>query len=40
MLSDNGWAFSGKLAGSVVLAEKNLLALGVKPITSRPYHPA
>jgi transposase InsO family protein len=39
LLSDNGLAFSGKRIGSVVLVEKNLLALGIKPITSRPYHP-
>jgi transposase InsO family protein len=38
-LSDNGVNFSGKLRGFEVVFEKNLRAAGVKPITSRPYHP-
>jgi transposase InsO family protein len=39
LLSDNSLAFSGKLHNQIVLVEKNLIALGIKPITSRPYHP-
>jgi transposase InsO family protein len=39
LLSDNGLAFSGSRMGFTVLFENNLRALGVKPITSRPYHP-
>jgi transposase-like protein len=39
LLSDNSLAFSGKAHGRIVLVEKNLLALGIKPITSRPLHP-
>jgi transposase InsO family protein len=39
LLSDNSLAFSGKLHHQIVLVEKNLIALGIKPITSRPYHP-
>ena len=39
LLSDNSLAFSGKLHHRIVLVEKNLIALGIKPITSRPYHP-
>jgi transposase InsO family protein len=39
LLSDNSLAFSGKLHNTIVLVEKNLIALGIKPITSRPYHP-
>jgi transposase InsO family protein len=39
LLSDNGLAFSGKRMGFSVLFETNLRAIGVKPITSRPYHP-
>lgn len=39
MLSDNGIAFSGARRGRIVDFETNLRALGVKPITSRPYHP-
>lgn len=39
LLSDNGLAFTGKRVGKVVLVEKHLHALGVKTITSRPYHP-
>jgi transposase InsO family protein len=38
LLSDNSLAFSGKLHNQIVLVEKNLIALGIKPITSRPYH--
>lgn len=38
-LSDNGVNFSGKLRGFEVVFEKNLRLAGVKPITSRPYHP-
>jgi transposase InsO family protein len=39
LLSDNSLAFSGKLHNRIVLTEKNLIALGIKPITSSPYHP-
>jgi transposase InsO family protein len=39
LLSDNGLAFTGKRMGFTVLFETNLRLLGVKPITSRPYHP-
>jgi transposase InsO family protein len=40
VLSDNGVAFSGKRRGWPPVAfEANLAALGVRPITSRPYHP-
>jgi len=39
MLSDNGLAFSGKLHQTMVMMEKNLVTLGIKPITSRPWHP-
>jgi transposase InsO family protein len=39
LLSDNSLAFSGKRHNMIVLAEKNLMALGIKPITSRPGHP-
>ena len=38
-LSDNGLAFSGKLRGFEVNFERNLRALGVRPITARPFHP-
>ena len=38
-LSDNGLNFSGKLRGFEVGFEINLRAAGVKPITSRPFHP-
>ena len=34
LLSDNSLAFSGKLHHRIVLVEKNLTALGIKPITS------
>lgn len=39
VLSDNGAAFSGARRGAVVAFEVNLRALGIRPITSRPYHP-
>lgn len=39
VLSDNGAAFSGARRGAVVAFEANLRALGIRPITSRPYHP-
>ena len=39
LLSDNSLAFSGKLHNKIVLVEKNLFALGIQPITSRPHHP-
>ncbi|MFQ5968574.1 MAG: IS481 family transposase [Acidimicrobiia bacterium] len=39
LLSDNDLAFSGKIRGHQVAFEKNLRALGVKPITSTPRHP-
>jgi transposase InsO family protein len=38
-LSDNGLNFSGRLRGCEVGFEINLRAAGVRPITSRPYHP-
>lgn len=38
-LSDNGLIFSGRLRGFEVFFELQLRAAGVKPITSRPYHP-
>ena len=38
-LSDNGLNFSGRLRGFEVDFEINLRAGGVRPITSRPYHP-
>jgi transposase InsO family protein len=38
-LSDNGVNFSGRLRGFEVAFEINLRAAGVRPITSRPYHP-
>ena len=38
-LSDNGLAFSGKLRGFEVAFERNLRELGVRAVTSRPYHP-
>lgn len=38
-LSDNGLNFSGRLRGHEVAFEINLRAAGVRPITSRPYHP-
>ena len=39
LLSDNSLAFSGKLHHTIVLVEKNLIRLGIKPITARPHHP-
>lgn len=39
LLSDNGLAFSGKRIGTEVLMERNLIKLGARPVTSRPYHP-
>lgn len=38
-LSDNGLNFSGRLRGFEVAFEINLRAAGVRPITSRPFHP-
>lgn len=38
-LSDNGLNFSGRLRGFEVAFEINLRAVGVRPITSRGYHP-
>lgn len=38
-LSDNGLSFSGKLRGFEVAFEANLRDAGVRPVTSRPYHP-
>ena len=38
-LSDNGLAFSGRLRGVEVVFEANLRRAGIRPITSRPYHP-
>ena len=35
----NGLAFTGKFRGFEVAFETNLRALGITPITSRPYHP-
>jgi hypothetical protein len=39
LLSDNSLAFNGSRHGVVVLVERNLRALGVRPITCRPHHP-
>ena len=39
VLSDNGTAFTGKSRGFATPFETNLRALGIRPITSRPYHP-
>lgn len=39
VLSDNSLAFNGSRRHQLVLVEKNLRALGIKPITSRPGHP-
>ena len=39
LLSDNSLAFTGKRHNVVVLLEKNLARLGIKTITSRPWHP-
>ena len=38
-LSDNGLNFSGRLRGYEVVFEVNLRAAGVRPITSKPFHP-
>lgn len=38
-LSDNGLCFSGKLRGYEVGFEARLRSVGVRPKTSRPYHP-
>ena len=38
-LSDNGLNFSGRLRGYEVAFEINLRAAGVRPITSKPFHP-
>lgn len=38
-LSDNGLCFSGKLRGVEVFFEAKLRDAGVRPITSRPWHP-
>lgn len=38
-LSDNGMCFSGKLRHVEVFFEAQLRDAGVRPITSRPYHP-
>ena len=32
-------AFTGKAYNKIVLVERNLMALGIKPITARPHHP-
>lgn len=39
VLSDNGLAFTGRRVGKRVLFEKNLAALGIKLINSRPCNP-
>jgi transposase InsO family protein len=39
VLSDNGLCFSGKLRGFEVLFEAELRDAGIRPFTSRPYHP-
>jgi transposase InsO family protein len=39
LLSDNGTCFTGRLRGTEVDFERRIKALGVTPITSRPYHP-
>src|SRR3712207_2676815 len=39
LLSDNSLAFTGRRIGQVVLVETNLIALGIKPIYSKPRHP-
>lgn len=39
VLSDNGLCFSGKLKGFEVVFEAKLRDAGVRPITSRPFHP-
>jgi transposase InsO family protein len=39
VLSDNSLAFTGRKLGNVVLFEKNLITLGIKPIWTSPRHP-
>jgi len=39
VLSDNGLCFSGKLRQFEVAFEANLRDAGIRPITSRPFHP-
>jgi transposase InsO family protein len=39
LLSDNGWAFTAKRHGAETDFERSLRALGVKTVTSSPYHP-
>ena len=39
VLSDNSLAFTGRKLGSVVLIEKNLISLGIKPILNSSRHP-
>ena len=39
LLSDNSLAFTGRRINTVVLAERNLIRLGIKPIHSSPNHP-
>jgi transposase InsO family protein len=39
LLSDNSLAFNGSHRRTVVDVERNLCALGVRPVASRPYHP-
>jgi transposase InsO family protein len=39
VLSDNGLCFSGKLRGFEVVFEAKLRDAGVRPFTSRPFHP-
>jgi transposase InsO family protein len=39
LLSDNALAFNGSRRGRLVDVERNLRALGIRPIASRPYHP-
>jgi transposase InsO family protein len=39
LLSDNALAFNGSRRQRVVDVERNLRALGVRPVASRPYHP-
>lgn len=39
LLSDNGLAFTGNRLGTEVQFERNLTAVGVKTIHSRPFHP-
>lgn len=39
VLSDNGLCFSGRLRGLEVVFEAKLRDAGIRPFTSRPYHP-